>query len=242
MSSNISQEQFTRPEQTLRTLSFCEPTPRHLTEWVENLPMINLGESSRQLYHAIIELNQLITDPENRIKLIEILRSPIQQVCKSLTKHYLNQPVLLPVKARKVSRLAMALDNHLMVAYKCVIEDRKRLTQSLMSKKPKKITAIAVYHAMTITTQMILRAYHLYNPAPEKAWYEVHQLYLIGESNGLLNFEIEDKSNQYMQKTSIAIALANPAGLQEPDQTLPEPASIAASKGAQGFPPGHGAG
>lgn len=206
MSSNKSQEQFTIPEQTLRTLSFCEPTPRHLTEWVENLPMINLGESSRQLYHAIIELNQLVTDPENRIKLIEILRSPIQQVCRSLTKHYLNQPVLLPTKARKVSRLAMALDNHLMVAYKCVINDRKRLGQSLVSKKPKKITALAVYHAMAITTQMIVRAYQLYNPAPEKAWQELHQLYLIGESNGLLNFEIEDKNNQYMQKTCITDA------------------------------------
>lgn len=206
MSSNTSQEQFTIPEQTLRTLSFCEPTPRHLAEWVGNLPMINLGESSRQLYHAIIELNQLITDPENRLKLIEAIRPSIQQVSKSLSKHYLNQPVLLPGKARKVSRLAMALDNHLMVAYKCVLNDRKRLGQSLMSRKPKKITALAVYHAMTITTQMILRAYHLYNPAPEKAWHELHQLYLIAESNGLLNFDIEDKNNHYMQKTSIADA------------------------------------
>lgn len=206
MSLNKNQELFSIPEQTLRTLSFCEPTPRHLSEWVEHLPMVNLGESSRQLYHAVIELNQLIVDPETRFKLIEVLRPPIQQVCKSLTKHYLNQPVVLPPKARKVSRLAMALDNHLMVAYKSVIEDRKRLNQTLLSKKPKKITALAVYHAMSITTRMIVRAYHLYNPAPEKAWHELHQLYLIAERNRLLDSPIEDKNNQFVQKTNIADA------------------------------------
>lgn len=206
MSSNEKQAPFSRPEKTLRTLSFCEPTPRHLSEWVEHLPMGNLGESSRQLYHAMIELNQLILDPETRIKLIEILRPPIQQVCKSLTKYYLNQPVVLPAKARKVSRLAMALDNHLMVAYKSVIEDRKRLNQTLLSKKPKKIIALAIYHAMSITAQIIVRAYHLYNPAPENAWHELHQLYLLAESNRLLDFPIDDKNNQFVQKTNITDA------------------------------------
>jgi cyclic-di-GMP-binding protein len=203
MSANINQEQFSIPEQTLRTLSFCEPTSSHLTEWVQQLPMVNLGESSRQLYHAIIELNQLAINPETRFKLIEIVRPAIQHVCQSLMKHYLNQPVLLPTKARKVSRLAMALDNHLMVAYKSVIHDRKKLSQTLLSKKPKRITAQAIYHAISITAQMIIRAYHLYTPAPEKAWHELHQLYLIAESNKLLDSPIEDNRNKFVHKTTI---------------------------------------
>ncbi len=203
MSANTNQEQFSIPEQTLRTLSFCEPTSNHLTEWVQQLPMANLGESSRQLYHAIIELNQLAINPETRFKLTEIVRPAIQQVCQSLMKHYLNQPVLLPTKARKVSKLAMALDNHLMVAYKSVIHDRKKLSQSLLSKKPKRITAHAIYHAMSITSQMILRAYHLYTPAPNKAWHELHQLYLIAESNQLLGAPIEDNRNKFVHKTTI---------------------------------------
>jgi len=203
MSATPNQEQFSLPEQTLRTLSFCEPTPSHLSEWVTQLPMINLGESSKQLYHAIIELNQLIINPEARFKLIEIIREPIQQVCRSLTKHYLSQPVVLPPKARKVARLAMAMDNHLMVAYKVVINDRKKLSQSLLSNKPKKITAQAIYHAISITTRMIVRAYHLYNPVPEKAWHEIHQLYVIAESNRLLDSQIEDKNNQFVCKTNI---------------------------------------
>jgi len=201
-----NQAPFSIPEQTLRTLSFCEPTPRHLSEWIEQLPMGNLGESSRQLYHAVIELNQLVVDPDTRIKLIEILRPPIQQICKWLTKHYLNQPVVLPPKAHKVSRLAMALDSHLMTAYKCVIEDRKRLNQTLMSKKPKKIVALAIYHAMSLTAQIIVRSYHLYKPAPKNAWHELHQLYLFAESNRLLDFPIEDQNNQFVQKTNIAEA------------------------------------
>lgn len=203
MSANTHQEQFLIPEQTLRTLSFCEPTTSHLSEWVQQLPMANLGEASRQLYHAIIELNQLIAAPDTRFKLTEVLRPAIQQVCQRLPKHYLNQPILLPPKARKVTKLAMALDNHLMIAYKAVVHDRKKLTSSLLSKKPKKIIAQASYHAMRISAQMIIRAYQLYTAAPKKAWHELHQLYLIAESNQLLESVIEDKDNRYVHKTSI---------------------------------------
>jgi len=165
--------------------------------------MVNLGESSKQLYHAIIELNQLIISPEIRLKLIEIIHEPIQQVCQSLTKHYLNQPVVLPPKARKVARLAMALDNHALVAYKVVLNDRKKLSQALFSNKPKKITALAIYRAMSIATRMIVRAYHLYNPAPKKVWHEIHQLYVLAESNHLLNAQIDDTNNHFVYKTNI---------------------------------------
>ena len=199
MSSNKQLSLFSIPEKTLRTLSFCEPTPRHLEEWSEQLAMGNLGESSRQLYHAMIELNQLIIDPETRLKLIEILRAPIQQVSENLTKHYLNQPASPPLKARKIARLAMALDNHLVVAYKSVIEERKHLSQTFISKKPKKIVALAIYHAMSITAQIIVRSNHLYNPPPKNAWHELHQLYLIAESNLLLDFPIKDSNNQFVQ-------------------------------------------
>jgi len=133
------------PERTLRTLSFCEPTPRHLEEWLTHLPMVNLGEASRQLYHAIIEINQLIIEPDLRIKLLELLRPPILRICDALNKYYLNQPLLLPEKARKVSRLAMALDNHLAVGYKIVVHDNAKSDYSLLSRKPRKLSTLAIH-------------------------------------------------------------------------------------------------
>ena len=47
------------PEQTLISLSFADATPAGFKMWVDNLPLANVGESSRQLYQAIIEFNKL---------------------------------------------------------------------------------------------------------------------------------------------------------------------------------------
>lgn len=197
-------EQLSIPERTLRTLSFCEPTPRQMSEWIEHLPMVNLGEASRQLYHAIIELNQLIIEPETRIKLLELLRTPIQFICSALSKHYLNKPILLPDKARKVSRLAMALDNHLAVGYKIVVFDNSETDYSLRSRKAKKASLLAIHRAISTLTKTIVRSCQLYIPPPERAWREMHQLYLIAESNKAQDITIEDRENLFLTKSTIA--------------------------------------
>ncbi len=204
MSREQGPENFIIPDRTLHTLSFCEPTPRHLSEWIEQLPMVNLGEASKQLYHAVIELNQMVVDPEVRIKLLELLRTPINFIVNALSKHYLNQPIVLPEKAKKVSRLAMALDNHLATGYKIVVSDNSKLDHSLTSRKTKKISTLAIHRAITILTKSIVRACQLYIPAPERAWKEIHQLYLIAEANDILDSPVDDRTNQFLTTSSIA--------------------------------------
>lgn len=206
MSREQAPDNFVIPDRTLHTLSFCEPTPRHLGEWIEQLPMVNLGEASRQLYHAIIELNQLVVEPDVRVKLLELLRTPINFIGSALSKYYLNQPILLPEKAKKVSRLAMALDNHLATGYKIVVSDNSKLDHSLTSRKTKKVSTLAIHRAISILTKSIVRACQLYIPAPERAWKEVHQLYLIAEANSILDTAVEDRENQFLIKSSIADA------------------------------------
>ncbi|MCF7981757.1 MAG: hypothetical protein K9K86_07205 [Pseudomonadales bacterium] len=206
MPASIGSEELSINERTLRTLSFCEPTPRHMEEWVKNLPMVNLGEASRQLYHAIIELNQLIIEPDIRIKLLELLRTPIQYICKSLSKHYLNQPVILPEKARKVARLAMALDNHLAIGYKIVVHDNAKVDHSLLARKSRKTSTIAIHRAISSLSKVIVRSCELYIHAPEKTWQELHKLYLIAESNKVQDAIVEDKDNVFLVKSTIADA------------------------------------
>jgi hypothetical protein len=199
-------ESLTNPGRTLKTLSFCEPTPRHMSEWIQNLPMVNLSESSRQLYYAIIELNQLITDPENRLRLLELLRPPIRFVCSSLSKHYLNQPILLPEKPGKISRLAMALDNNLAIGYKMVVSETANASYSLISRKESKMTTLAIQRCIAALTKTIIRSYQLYAPVPKKVWQDLNQLYLVAETNNLLDTKIEDHENLYVTKTTIADA------------------------------------
>ena len=195
--------EFSIPERTLTTLSFCEPTPRHLQKWVDQLPMINLGEASRLLYHAILELNQLIVDPDERLKLVEIIRPAMLFVSRSLSKHYLNQPIFLPKKALKISRLATALDNQLATNYKIIIFDIAH-AEGTLSRKRKKTLLVALERALRCLSNNILRSHQLYSTPSANSWNELHQLYLIAEANQVLDTEIPDAEYCYLCKSTIA--------------------------------------
>ena len=39
-------------------LSFCQATPKDFAHWLGELPKANIGETARQLYKAILELNE----------------------------------------------------------------------------------------------------------------------------------------------------------------------------------------
>ncbi len=204
MSFDKTAEQLAIPTRTLGTLSFCEPIPKHMSEWINQLPMVNLGESSRQLYHAVIELNQLNCDFDTRISLLEILREPIVSVCGALSKYYLNQPLLLPNKARKIARLAMALDNNLAIGYKIAINEYSKTKNLFAARKTKKTAALAVHRAMSALNQNVLRFSQLYNKVPDAIWQELHQFYLIGESNKLLDIAVQDTTTEFLTNSTIA--------------------------------------
>lgn len=195
--------EFSIPERTLTTLSFCEPTPRHLQRWVDQLPMINLGEASRLLYHAILELNQLIVDPDERLKLVEIIRPAMLFVSRSLGKHYLNKPIFLPKKALKISRLATALDNQLATTYKIIIFDIAH-AENTRSRKRKKILLVALERALRCLSYNILRSHQLYSTPSANSWHELHQLYLIAEANQILDTAVPDKEYCYISRSTIA--------------------------------------
>ena len=77
----MQKPELTVPEPRIAHLSFCEATPKAFRYWVDHLPMANLGELSRQLYHAIIEVNQLFCPPSQRLQLLELIRPRIRFVC-----------------------------------------------------------------------------------------------------------------------------------------------------------------
>jgi hypothetical protein len=176
------------PEQNQTTLSFCDPTARELKAWVNDLPMANIGEVSRQLYHAIIEFNRLKVSDTARIELMDLVRGPIHFVCKQLNARYLNQGVVLDDQQRKVANLAQAMQNHLGVGYKIIIE---HLLAS-GSLKHKGLLAKSVHRAMNELLPTVLRAYQLYLPTPEGIWREIHQLYQIVSGSNQQNEPIED--------------------------------------------------
>ncbi|EIK96433.1 hypothetical protein PMM47T1_10917 [Pseudomonas sp. M47T1] len=162
------------PTPTQASLSFCDATPRDLKRWIATLPKANLGETARQLYQGLIELNQLVTASENRLQLLELLRPEVYFVCNHLERHFLNQSVVLDDRARKIANLCQALQNLLAVGYKQVV-----LRVSARLKDRNLLLATAIQRAMHALKGPLVRASLLYCPVPEGLWLEVHQLYQV---------------------------------------------------------------
>ncbi len=179
------------PEQTLSTLSFCEPTTRHINNWVSGLPMANIGETARQLYHAAIEFNQLRLTEQSRFELLELVRNPIHYVCNSLNRRYLTQSIVLGDNQRKIANLAQALQTHLATGYKIIIKNKLIETQP----KSKELLARSVHRCLSDLAPNILRSYQLYLRTPPGIWQEIHGLYQIAQSYGLADFSFPDEQN-----------------------------------------------
>jgi hypothetical protein len=204
------------PTQTQTTLSFCDPTARQLKTWVESLPMANIGETSRQLYHAVIEFNQLKLSDAARLELMDLVRGPIHFVCDQLNNRYLNQGVVLDDQQRKVANLAQALQTHLAIGYKIVIQHM--LAQG--SIKQKAPLAKAIHRSLGELMPAILRSYQLYIQTPQGIWQEIHQLYQIASAFNIQLEVIPDplsKKQLNIQQTYLRICLL---GACQPNQLL----------------------
>ncbi|TGN40074.1 GTPase [Marinobacter confluentis] len=188
------------PDQKTASLSFCETTPKAFRDWVNQLPMANIGEASRQLYHAIIELNQLFISHGHRLQLLELIRPKIHFVCEELSRHYLGLSIALPEKQRKIANLSQALQLHAAAGYKlCVMEC---LDNGGVDKNRKAI-ATSIHRATSELAATILRSHQLYCPSPAQSWLECHRMFRFALRNKLHNQAIDDEALKQRRSSTV---------------------------------------
>jgi cyclic-di-GMP-binding protein len=163
------------PQQTLESLSFAEGTEKGIAQWLANLPKANIGETARQLYQGLMELNQLIVAPEKRLAMLERVRPEVHYVCTALSKYYLGQSIVLEEKPRKVANLSQALQNHLANGYKIVVAQERLLK----GRDRTTHLTLAIQRALRGLCGPLVRALQLYCPVSDGVWLELHQLYQL---------------------------------------------------------------
>jgi len=203
MVSNAEPLRQRLPAQDLSRLSLVNHQPKKLKEWVDALPMMNVGETSRQVFQTLQELTRLQIDAAERLDLLEILRPTVHALCNSLSKHYLNQSVMLPERATKVATLAQAMQSHLATGYKLVALAgldklaRKREPESI------RLASVASQRAISELTGNLLRSTQLYLSTPPNLWLELHTLYLLGAEQQLLLVPVSDALHPHAEKTTL---------------------------------------
>ncbi|MGH8491783.1 MAG: hypothetical protein ACRERR_01570 [Moraxellaceae bacterium] len=194
------------PSQDLTRLSLVSHQPKKLREWVAALPMINVGETSRQVFQTLQEISRLQIDAAARFELLEILRPTVHSLSNALAKHYLNQSVMLPDRATKVATLAQAMQSHLANSYKLVVlAGLEKLDHSKRDVEQVKLVAQAIHRAITEITGNLLRSTQLYLNTPPRLWLELNTLYLTAVRYQLIaSLRIADPVTQrHIEKSSI---------------------------------------
>src|SRR5690554_7669123 len=163
--------------------------------------MANTGEASRQLYHAIIELNHLFLTPQQRIQYLEAIRDSIHFVCKELSGHFLGLAIALPEKQRKIANLTQALQLHLASGYKLCLLDYLDINGLEKHRKP---VAMAIHRTISELAATIVRSHQLYCPSPAHSWLECHRLYRFACRNKLADHDVEDDTLSASRGSTVA--------------------------------------
>lgn len=179
------------PQQTLDSLSFADKHEKGITQWIADLPKANIGETARQLYQGLIELNQLKVTPDKRLAMLELIRPQVHYVCAALSRYYLGQSIVLEDRPRKVANLSQSLQNHLATGYKIVVTQES----SMKSRVRTEDLSLAIQRAIRALSGPLLRAYQLYCPVADDIWLEVHQLYQLARTRGLQHTSISDSES-----------------------------------------------
>jgi cyclic-di-GMP-binding protein len=214
------------PSQDLSRLSLVSQQPKKLKEWVSALPMINVGETSRQVFQTLQEIGRLNVDAAARFELLEILRPTVHSLGNALSKHYLNQSVMLPDRATKVATLAQAMQSHLANGYKLVVlAGLEKLDHSKRDVELVKLVAQAIHRAITEITGNLLRSTQLYLNTPPKLWLELNTLYLmavryqliasIRVADAVTQRQIEKSSIEDAYKRALLLATCKPNKLRQ---------------------------
>ena len=192
--------------------------PRKLKRWLEELPLVNMGEATRQYYEGLKLLNASELSASHRLELLELMRPMGNMVLNHLGRHFINRTLPLPEKSRRIAALDRAVSTELATGY-------TRTVHEMLAKggpREKELT-LAVYRAMRLWGEIVLNSWRLYEVPPPGAWRELYRLYRAAETHGIEERPVMDDSLKGQDRSTVArtfkaiclLALAHPLSLRQ---------------------------
>ncbi|VAW73867.1 DnaK-related protein, partial [hydrothermal vent metagenome] len=191
--------QLSVPNRTTPKGNSFDSNPTSVKGWIDNLPMANIGATTRLLFEALAELNQQDIPGSQRFKTLEMLRKPIRYVTDHMKKHYVGRSMPLASNNLKIAHLSREITYALATGYKVLVMEQI----AGVGRRDKKLLFTAMHRAIKQLSEVLLKSYQTYEAYPDSVWLEIHSLYRYAENNGLHKSKITD---QIARGTSSSIA------------------------------------
>ena len=146
--------------------------------WVQDLPLTNMGEVTRVLYQSLVALNQHPLTPAVRIEITEVLLPYVNIALENLDRHFSTRSFPLPERSQKVFDLKQALQLELAGSYQLASLDM--LTRGGDSQK--RLT-VAIGRAIRYMGRTLVNSYGIYVKCKPNIWHDIHHLYLLACEN-----------------------------------------------------------
>lgn len=190
------------PEQQAPRKGSFDARPRAVEAWVNGLPLANIGESAKQVYNALVELNGLTVKPEDRFADGELIRPVVRLVSESLRKHYINQPGPLSGKNRRIVELGLALRAQIAILYKIIAVEGSLKGGRIATK----FGSTSIHRALRYLGTSLLQCYEVYVPVPAGLWRDIHELHRYARACEWHMTPVEDSVLSDANSTTISDA------------------------------------
>ncbi|MEJ2609607.1 MAG: hypothetical protein P8179_05825 [Candidatus Thiodiazotropha sp.] len=188
------------PEQTPPTGEPFYLSDKKVAIWTKELPMANVGETSRLLFQSLRAFNRTSLPAKQRIQSIEVFRKPLDYVVANLNKHYFGPRFPLSEKAHKIANLSRELHSGMATAYKAAAID---LLTSHEGKPDLPLLTLAIHRSISYLSRVILQSVIVYDPYPKRTWQELHVLHRLAQRYKIGSDKITDELEPHAKQSTI---------------------------------------
>ena len=197
-------------------LSFSESNVKAVSEWVSSLSIMQLGDTSKALFSALIELSELNCPETLRFDLLQTMHPMLNNVLGSFEKHFIHQGLISTDRNEHIIELAILLRKHFAGIYIDIVRrSTEQLEQNKFSffalhKKKNLQTArtLAIFYALEQLTELLYQEHLLYSEPMIGQWFIAHYLYDVALTSNINLTNINQLQGTQNQLNNITQAYA----------------------------------
>lgn len=181
-------------------LIVAETRPRHIVQFVSDLPFGRPLDAAVLMREEIEILNRQRVNADTRFKALESYQPALFNLKETLAIQYCNESSPLSKHAKEYAAAAESLLLELSYGYKLALIDQQNKLISLGGNKSK---AIIVQRAMEALFQLSMVYYQTYFSVPASVWSDLHQLYFYAVQYELQDINVAPDSDSQINSISL---------------------------------------
>ena len=192
-------------------------------EWLENVPLANIGAAQNDLLDQLEELNRFPVSSANRLAVLEALREAVNFVQIEQAKRFANRALPMAQSEAAAFESTSALWDEMTAGYLRCLEAALNKDAAMRAQ-----AALICQRALAYVGLKMFHHYRAYREVPADAWRDLHSTYARAEAmdvaeepvKDFLNRDVQDTSPRVAYARAVLMALANPNELAQRQLTF----------------------